>query len=99
MLPRVVVVSGVIPKELSKLVQLQSLDLALNKLTGMVLPCAWMVLACGYTFPGRLPLPRLTSEMCIASVQGPIPTELGLLIRLEGLHLEKNQLLGQSCGV
>ena len=75
--------SGPVPVELARLVELRSLELDLNQLTGPV--------------PPQLGNLRNLRELWLwgNKLSGPIPPELGLLTELRQLVLDSNELTGE----
>ena len=78
---------GRIPTEVGRLINLTWLDLNKNQLTGKG-PIS------KNSANGR-PVYHMTFLMMLCILVGSIPTEIGKLINLEELHLDKNKLTGE----
>ena len=96
-----------IPPELGNLINLRSLNLGGDQLTGEIPPELGNLINLerlnlfGDPLTGEIP-PELGNLICLRSLNlgrnqltGEIPPELGNLINLEGLNLSRNQLTGE----
>ncbi|KAK9706854.1 hypothetical protein RND81_07G156500 [Saponaria officinalis] len=97
---------GVLPKSLSKLAYLNTIDLSRNLLSGTI-PEEWAAMKLEYLsvmvnrLSGHIPkyLGNITSLNYLSlesnSFSGTVPAELGKLVRLHNLTLSDNNLTGQ----
>ena len=99
--------TGEIPKEIGKLINLQSLNLTFNKLSGKIpkeigkLTNLKALSLCNNQLSGEIPkeIGKLINLRCLSlsnnKLTGEIPKEIGKLINLEWLYLNDNKLTGE----